>query len=197
VVVSKRKVLPLCQYYDLFQNIYYSVWQFNIFRQILDSTHAVNKCLLLLPFFTVSVIGPSFLWSSDFFLECYFIRSIQCDCLTSCSTNLSPTTISANTQKCCSQSSLGSSVSAGTRLRAGRGGVQFQVGAMTGFFFCLLPLPDRLWDHPAPYPMGTGALSPGVKRSRREADHLPPSSAEGKNAWSYTPTSQNVSCCSA
>jgi hypothetical protein len=29
----------------------------------------------------------------------------------------------------------------------------------------------------------TGALSPGVKRSRREADHSPPSSAEVKNAW--------------
>jgi hypothetical protein len=32
------------------------------------------------------------------------------------------------------------------------------------------------------------ALSPGVKRPRREADHSPPSSAEVKNAWSYTST---------
>jgi hypothetical protein len=33
-----------------------------------------------------------------------------------------------------------------------------------------------------------GALSLGVKRPRREADHLPPSSAEVKNARSYTST---------
>jgi hypothetical protein len=29
-----------------------------------------------------------------------------------------------------------------------------------------------------------GALSLGVKRPGREADHSPPSSAEGKNVWS-------------
>jgi hypothetical protein len=33
-----------------------------------------------------------------------------------------------------------------------------------------------------------GALSLGVKRPRREADHSSPSSTEVKNAWSYTPT---------
>jgi hypothetical protein len=33
-----------------------------------------------------------------------------------------------------------------------------------------------------------GALSLGVNRSGREADHSPPSSAEVKNAWSYTST---------
>jgi hypothetical protein len=31
-----------------------------------------------------------------------------------------------------------------------------------------------------------GALSLGVKRPGREADHSPPSSAEVKNVWSYT-----------
>jgi hypothetical protein len=31
-----------------------------------------------------------------------------------------------------------------------------------------------------------GAISPGVKRQGREADHSPPSSAEVKNVWSYT-----------
>jgi hypothetical protein len=31
-----------------------------------------------------------------------------------------------------------------------------------------------------------GALSLGVKRPGREADYSPPSSAEVKNAWSYT-----------
>jgi hypothetical protein len=34
----------------------------------------------------------------------------------------------------------------------------------------------------------TGALSLGVKRSEREADYTPPSSAEVKNAWSYAST---------
>jgi hypothetical protein len=33
-----------------------------------------------------------------------------------------------------------------------------------------------------------GALSLGVKRPGREADHSPPSSAEVKNSWSYTST---------
>jgi hypothetical protein len=32
----------------------------------------------------------------------------------------------------------------------------------------------------------TGALSPGVKRQGREADHSPPTSAEAKNTWIYT-----------
>jgi hypothetical protein len=31
-----------------------------------------------------------------------------------------------------------------------------------------------------------GALSPGVKRQGREADHSPPSSAEVKKTWIYT-----------
>jgi hypothetical protein len=34
--------------------------------------------------------------------------------------------------------------------------------------------------HSASYPMGTGALSPGVKRPGREADHSVPSRAEAK-----------------
>jgi hypothetical protein len=37
-----------------------------------------------------------------------------------------------------------------------------------------------------------GALSLGVKRPVREADHSPPSSAEVKNAWRYTSTPQYV-----
>jgi hypothetical protein len=35
-----------------------------------------------------------------------------------------------------------------------------------------------------------GALSLGVKRPGREADHSPPSSAKVKNEWSYTSTPQ-------
>jgi hypothetical protein len=34
--------------------------------------------------------------------------------------------------------------------------------------------------------MGTGALSPRVKRKRREADHSPPINAEVKKMWIYT-----------
>jgi hypothetical protein len=33
-----------------------------------------------------------------------------------------------------------------------------------------------------------GALSPGVKRPGREADHSPPASAEAKKMWIYTST---------
>jgi hypothetical protein len=35
--------------------------------------------------------------------------------------------------------------------------------------------------HLASYPMGTGALSPGVKRPGRETDHSSPLSAEVEN----------------
>jgi hypothetical protein len=34
----------------------------------------------------------------------------------------------------------------------------------------------------------TGAVSGGIKRLQREANHSPPSSADVKNAWSYTST---------
>jgi hypothetical protein len=37
--------------------------------------------------------------------------------------------------------------------------------------------------HPASYPVGTG-----VHSSRRQPDHSPPSSAEVKNAWSFSST---------
>jgi hypothetical protein len=39
--------------------------------------------------------------------------------------------------------------------------------------------------HPASYPLGRRALTVGVERLGREADHLPASSAKVKNAWSY------------
>jgi hypothetical protein len=35
--------------------------------------------------------------------------------------------------------------------------------------------------YPTSYPMGTGAISPGVKRPRHEADKSPPSNAGVKN----------------
>jgi hypothetical protein len=45
------------------------------------------------------------------------------------------------------------------------------------------------WVHPASYTMNTGgwgALSPGIKRPEREADHLYQSVAHVKNAWRFT-----------
>jgi hypothetical protein len=42
------------------------------------------------------------------------------------------------------------------------------------------PVQNGSGAHPASYPMGTRALSLGVKWPGREADHLPPSSAEVK-----------------
>jgi hypothetical protein len=50
----------------------------------------------------------------------------------------------------------------------------------------------NFWIHPRKYYntqiIIPWALSLGVKRPGREADHSPPSSAEVKNAWSYTST---------
>jgi hypothetical protein len=37
-----------------------------------------------------------------------------------------------------------------------------------------------------------GALSPGVRRQGREADHSPPTSAEVKKMWIYTSISPHV-----
>jgi len=37
--------------------------------------------------------------------------------------------------------------------------------------------------------MVQGALSPGVEREGREADHSPQSSADVKNEWNYASTS--------
>jgi hypothetical protein len=43
-----------------------------------------------------------------------------------------------------------------------------------------------------PIQLTPGALSMGVKRPEHEADHSPSSSAEVKNAWSYTSTPRYV-----
>jgi hypothetical protein len=48
-------------------------------------------------------------------------------------------------------------------------------------FFSLSPRPERLWGPPSLLHNGyQGALSLGVKRPGRKADHSPPSSAEVK-----------------
>jgi hypothetical protein len=66
----------------------------------------------------------------------------------------------------------------------GRGvGVRVPVGSII-FFFHVVQTGSG--THPASYPMGTGVIFPGVKRSVREADHSAPTSAEIKKTWSYT-----------
>jgi hypothetical protein len=42
--------------------------------------------------------------------------------------------------------------------------------------------------YPASYPVGTIGFFLGVKRQRRDPDRSPSSSAEVKDAWSYTST---------
>jgi hypothetical protein len=49
-------------------------------------------------------------------------------------------------------------------------------------------------DHPTSYPMSTGALGPGVKRPKREADHSPPTSAKVKKTGSMHPLPHTPSC---
>jgi hypothetical protein len=44
----------------------------------------------------------------------------------------------------------------------------------------------------ASYPMGTGALSPGVKRPGSEADRSPPTSAEVMTMWIYLSTEASL-----
>jgi len=50
------------------------------------------------------------------------------------------------------------------------------------------PVQNGSRAHQTSYPTGIRALSLSIKRSGREAGHLPPSSADVKNAWSYTST---------
>jgi hypothetical protein len=63
-------------------------------------------------------------------------------------------------------------------LRSGWSGIPAPAGA--GNFSLHHRVQIDSGAHPASYPMGTGALFLGVKRPGREADHLPPSSAEVK-----------------
>jgi hypothetical protein len=83
-----------------------------------------------------------------------------------------------------------SSVSTVTRLRAVRSGFDSRQGQRTDVFAsAFIP---ALGPIQPPIQWVLDALSPEVKRPGREADHSPPSSAEVKNAWSYTSTPQYV-----
>jgi hypothetical protein len=73
-------------------------------------------------------------------------------------------------------------IAIGYGLDDGEVGVRVSVRAK---FFSIPRRPDVSEAHPASYPMGNGALSPGLKRPRREADHPHPTSAEVKNTLIY------------
>jgi hypothetical protein len=60
-------------------------------------------------------------------------------------------------------------------------------GGVKYFLFSTASRPDLGSTQP-PSQRLTGALSPGVKRPGRDADHLPPVSAEVKKIWIYTST---------
>jgi hypothetical protein len=62
-------------------------------------------------------------------------------------------------------------------------------GGKTDFFFSSLSRPYRLWNAIQRIP---AALSPGVKRPAREADHSPPSSAEVRKYGAIPPLPQYV-----
>jgi hypothetical protein len=64
-------------------------------------------------------------------------------------------------------------------------GVQFPAGA--GDFSLLHRVDTGTGAYPASYAVGAGALSPRVKRRRREADHSPPSSIEVNNVGAIPP----------
>jgi hypothetical protein len=65
--------------------------------------------------------------------------------------------------------------------------VQFPAGAGNISLFATASRP-ALGPNQPPTQWVSELLSPGVKRPVREADHLLPSGARVKNAWSYTST---------
>jgi hypothetical protein len=83
----------------------------------------------------------------------------------------------------------GSSVSIVTRLRVGRPGFDSWQGK--GFFSLCHCVQTDFAAHVAFYTVRTGDSFPG-DRPGREANHSPSSSAEIKNAWSYTSTPKYV-----
>jgi len=63
-----------------------------------------------------------------------------------------------------------------------------KVSGNGGIFSLRLRVQSGSGTQPVSYLRGPFATSLGVKQSWREADHLPPSSAEDENEWSYTST---------
>ena len=73
-----------------------------------------------------------------------------------------------------------------TRLRVGRSGARSLVRAK--IFLSYTTSRPAMRAHPDSYSMGVMVLSPGVMRSGHEFNHLPPTSREVKNVWSYIST---------
>jgi hypothetical protein len=71
-----------------------------------------------------------------------------------------------------------------SRLRAGR--PEFYSWQRLGIFFFAIASRPALRPNQTRIQWIPGALSPGVKRPIREADHSPLSSAEVKRAWNHT-----------
>jgi hypothetical protein len=67
-------------------------------------------------------------------------------------------------------------------------GVRFPVEAVMGFSLFATAVPRPALGSTYSIQWVPGALSPGVKRPGREADHSSPFSVEVKNAWSYAST---------
>jgi hypothetical protein len=82
------------------------------------------------------------------------------------------------------------SVGIATRLRAER--LEFDSRQGLGIFLFATACRPALGPTQSPIQWVPGTLSPSVKRPVREADHLPPSSTEVKNAWRYTSTPSYV-----
>jgi hypothetical protein len=74
-------------------------------------------------------------------------------------------------------------------LRVGWSGVRVTTGAL----FTTASRP-ALGPTQPPIQWVPRALSLGIKRPKREADHSPPSSAEVRNAWSYNFTLNTPAC---
>jgi hypothetical protein len=66
--------------------------------------------------------------------------------------------------------------------------VQFLARAMMGFFLFTTMSRPVLGPTQPPFHRVPGALSLEVEQLGHEFNHLPPSSAKIKNAWSYTST---------
>jgi hypothetical protein len=62
--------------------------------------------------------------------------------------------------------------------------VNFSISGFRTLRYCI----QGSGAHPASYPVSDGGSFLGVKRPESGADYSPPSSAEVKNAWSYTST---------
>jgi hypothetical protein len=89
--------------------------------------------------------------------------------------------------------SLGSAV--GWRLVAGWTTEELEFESRWGQYSLLHVVQNACGAHPTSYPVGTGPLSPGIKRQGREADIWNPSCAHAKNASVFTSTRRDSSYC--